>query len=555
MKNPAITVAGANHEPQSLASKQRIRWALPVALAFFLGLSFFLLLASVHANQGHFIYVLDDAYIHMAISKHWACQGVFGITAHGFTPATSSPLWVGLLAALFRVCGVREPALLVINYFCSAGLLIFCAGLLRKYIISEIAVLAGLLGCISLMPLMPMLFSGMEHILQALLVLALSCVANQVLAMPRDHVCSRHTLGLWLLGILAVATRYESLFVVLVAGGFLVLRKRWVAAVGLVGLATLPVLLMGAYAVQHGGFWLPNSLMTKGEFPRFDSLVNIYLALGGRALVKLVWVAPHLLGVALLVIMLFLVRWYQTRTLAVPDWLGLIFLPVLLLHCQFAQTGWFYRYEAYLMIFGLMTAFLLGGKFLRTFPSWRTAAGILVATLCLFPGLKRGGLALRQTVPAMQNVYQQHYQMALFLKTFYDRQSIVINDVGAICFLTDIRCLDIGGLVNTEIVGMLYRRTWTPERLQELIATRKVRIGLVYSALLPGPMRDWILVATWRIKGNVVCACDTVSIYAMNAAEVPYLQKALRLFAIEQRVPVQETRAADLLGALKKKTR
>ncbi len=538
------TDAAANEDERRTTAGKKVRWALACAVAVFLGLSFWQLRQSLEANQGHFVYPLDDAYIHMAISKHWVCDGVFGITKYEFTPSTSSPLYIGLLTLVFRCCGVQELALLVINLLCALGLLAVCAALLRRQLASEPVIAAGLLGVIFLMPLIPALFSGMEHILHTALVLALSYVAGGLLAAPAGPADRRRVALLWLLGLLATATRFETLFVAAVVGGGLLLRRRWGVALGLVACAVLPVLLMGCYSVQHGGYWLPNSLMTKGEFPKFDSTLNIFLALGGRSLAKLVWLDGHLLGLALLVAVLLLTRWYKTKTLAAADWFALLFLPVLLLHCQFAQTGWFYRYEAYLVVFGLLAALLLAGGLWSTLARPRRYLLLGLSVLCVAPACMRAGLAFRQTVPAMQNVYHQHFQMMLFLKTFYDRETVVINDVGAITFFTDVRCVDTGGLINTEIVRLMHEGAWTPDRLRELVTERKARIAIVYPELLPGPMPDWIPLATWRISNNAICAHDTLYVCALNPAEVPYLQQALRLFAIGRRVPVQETLAA-----------
>jgi hypothetical protein len=60
-----------------------------------------ILVLSIIRNQGHVVYALDDAYIHMAIAKNFAQHGVWGITQYGFTSSSSSLLYTLLLSQQF----------------------------------------------------------------------------------------------------------------------------------------------------------------------------------------------------------------------------------------------------------------------------------------------------------------------------------------------------------------------------------------------------------------------------------------------------------------------
>src|SRR5262249_52497480 len=78
---------------------------------------------SVHRGGGHFVYGLDDAYIHMTMARTFAQHGVWGIAPDRFASASSSPLWVLVLAAIDRVIGVHEITSFVLNILIAVLLL------------------------------------------------------------------------------------------------------------------------------------------------------------------------------------------------------------------------------------------------------------------------------------------------------------------------------------------------------------------------------------------------------------------------------------------------
>jgi hypothetical protein len=121
-------------------------------------------------NGGRFIYALDDAYIHMATAKHFATDGVWGVTPFGFTSAVSSILWPGLVAAAYRIAGVNELTPLVLCLLGALALILVAGRLLAaeagmgdrgRFLLLGAAVLAA--------PLHTLVLSGMEHPLQLLL--------------------------------------------------------------------------------------------------------------------------------------------------------------------------------------------------------------------------------------------------------------------------------------------------------------------------------------------------------------------------------------------------
>src|SRR5437899_2721455 len=88
---------------------------------FFIVISLYLLsisvlfIASVYMNQGHFVYVLDDPYIHMTIAKNFAAGGNWATNNLAFTSATSSPLWTLIISAFYFLFGSNVITPFVLN--------------------------------------------------------------------------------------------------------------------------------------------------------------------------------------------------------------------------------------------------------------------------------------------------------------------------------------------------------------------------------------------------------------------------------------------------------
>ena len=103
-------------------------WPILAATVLLWGALATLLIQSLRMNQGHVVYALDDAYIHMAMGKNFARHGVWGVTPYQFTSASSSPLWTFLLSVIYFLFGVDNVAPLVMTIL-FATLLVLALGL------------------------------------------------------------------------------------------------------------------------------------------------------------------------------------------------------------------------------------------------------------------------------------------------------------------------------------------------------------------------------------------------------------------------------------------
>lgn len=496
-----------------------------------------LLFLSLEKTGGRIVYAIDDPYIHMAIAKNIVKHGVWGVTRYEFSSSSSSILWVLLLAGVYSVSGVNEVSPLVLNVIFAIGTL-FCVYLiLRKFKIALPYILLILLGVLFYTPMPALIFTGMEHILYLLLVLLFVYNATQLLS-SETHSSHRHNFYI-LLGLAPALTlvRYEGLFLIFVVSVILILHKQWLRAivVGLCGV--VPLVIYGFISASQGWYWLPNSVLLKGRRIYLTTWQDVFPLLDFRHFISVVYSAPEMLLLFDSALVLFILQFGKKWAISKQSRLLIsIFLFTLILHIQFADIGWFYRYESYLVALGIFVIFVAGYEYLHPerqienphlkirHPKYITGLLLFILFNLLF--IQRARTSTVSVPDAVNNIYEQHYQIGLFLKKFYRGETVALNDIGAPNYLADIRCIDLWGLGTKEVAQMKRNGTYNRKKLQEMVNSRGVKIAIVYDRwfesgqiITDGVPSDWKLVGQWTVSYRIVSNHSTVSFYAINSAE------------------------------------
>ena len=516
--------------------------ALMVPAALYLLAVFCVLRAALAATHGHLVYALDDAYIHMAIAKNLAAHGIFGITSHEFSSASSSILWPLLLAALYKVFGPLVVIPLIAQIVIGMALLWLCWEMLNQAgVTSDLYAGAVLAFLVLVLPMAPMTFVAMEHLLHAFATLLFAFVSVRSLYAPRARFLPV------LLGAAAVTSvRYEGLFLVAAVALLYLLQKKLIHAVAVAAAGAAPVTLFGLYSLSHGGFFLPNSLLIKGQPIGLATLLRLReIITACRAVSVLMIVALCLLALA---------------TDAPRQIRGLLqlFLLTALLHHLFAAYGWFYRYEAYLVALGVIAVALavwrpLAGLYSRR--PWDAAALLVLAVPLATPLLLRGCISMRATPRAMADIYHQQYQMAEFFRTYYPHGHIAVNDVGAISYYSDPYLTDLVGLGSTEILrarlatlprGDLDYDFPQNDAAQAVVRKNHIEVVAVYDDWF-GFRQDhippgWIRVGAWRVPERTVLGGYVVSFYGVGSDNAVRLKSNLAEF--HGRLPQEIARLA-----------
>ena len=515
-----------------------IVWTVAMALAVTAGV----LACGLRSMSGHWTYALDDAYIHMAMARTLAFHGVWGCSPETWSFCSSSPLWTILLAVCFKTMGVHAWIPGVLNVICMlATLIILDNALFRERVASRWRTLAGV--CVFLgAPLTVIASTGMEHCLHVLVSVAF--VLSSVSFFRNLEKDGDRRAGVWLCvcAFLSTAVRFESQFFIVPVAVLLVFSRRWRMAIVLLVSGAAPILIHGVYALAHGGFFLPNSLMLKGRFPGNDSVSLIRQVFSMYLGVSLENVHVHILCVLLLV----------TAGLRHIDrairLLAIAVVTACVGHVTLSFCGRFYRYEIYLMAMGIVVLTLawfprdpmLLRERLRVLwgeDRWMVAARSGLLLFLLLPLALRGIWATGRIVRASTNIYEQQAQVARIFGTF-DLQGcrLAINDLGYIAYRSGVEWVDLWGLGTPEVARLKVAGRYDGQAIAEILSAKRVGYLAVYNAwFAPGrelPL-NVILVAKLRNRRNLVCLEDTVMLYATGPAEGGRLASFLRNLPFE----------------------
>lgn len=512
-----------------------------------------LLALSLRQTQGVLVYPLDDPYIHMAIAKNLFTHGSWSVDNTTFTSSSSSPLWVLLLTCAYYLSRSMEWIPLAINILVSIGAVAFVFYWLSAWHTSDLGALVITIGFVYLTPLPTLVLTGQEHVFHVLVTLAFVLVLVEVLSKEKPNTPTRA--ALLLLAPLLTSIRYEGVFLLLAAFSLLSWRRRFRDGVACLVVGLLPILLYGIVSLGKGWFFVPSPLLLKGSMPPLDA--TGVLQWGVARIKGLYFHHIHVLFLVLFALAAALQRLHSSsdRWRDRPLLVLAVFLLACIPHILFAGYGWFFRYEAYLVGLGLVALGLhaahskILGLSLHTVTTDRLSAALaLVFILLSFaPFFGRGIVALRMAPKAVKNIYEQQYQMAAFVKKFYDHEIVAANDIGAICFYNNVRLIDLWGLASKDVAVKILSDSYDTKALRDLAVQTKPRIIVLYESYfqghngpsLPGEggrkcpsiPAEWIKVGAWRISGNVVCGSDRVTFYVSDDLEKDRALKYLQEFS------------------------
>ncbi|KFC18678.1 hypothetical protein [Chryseobacterium sp. FH1] len=492
-----------------------------------LALLIFFNIQAVTGFAGRYIYPLDDAYIHLSMAKNFAEFSVWGITQYEFSSTTSSPLFTFLLAILIKVFGNWEYIPLVANTIAGLFLIWISHNYLKQF--SKLTYTVFLASIVLLMPLHLMIMTGMEHVFHTLTMVLVLLAFKKYL----ENEAPRNFSNLALLAILATGFRYESLFFIFFMCVYLFfIKKEYFQSIALGLFAMTPVLIYGWISVDHGSFFLPNSLILKGNTN--DGVVGFLTRVAGNGY----------RGISILILILILLVQIFIKSknqIIFIDKIKNNAIPIVVfcgfaIHLLFANFGWLIRYEAYLVVVILFAIApfaddvfqkKVGNQVLK----FTTVILLLITFSMRFvPMLKLQSLASK-------NIFDQQIQLADFLHKYYRNSKVVANDIGAITYFNNIHLLDTYGLGSIEVAKLRkedHGKFTDNKKLQAYIYnTAKLQdfeVALVFDEWVKMP--DYFSkVGTLTIQNNYMAGGTTVSFYSIKKENTDKVRNQLVEFS------------------------
>ena len=509
-------------------------FSLTLGLLFFVAMIAYAVLTYAQMRPGApIIYAIEDPYIHMAMAKNMALYGVLGVNPDGFTASTSSILWTLTLSLYYKILGISGDAPFWLNLVFACLAIWMAWRILRRAAGDRPWLLAGgLVGFVFFVPLAPVILGGMEtgmHIFVALLFLesAVDVLVSQ------GPVGWGRAVGLALLAALFSLVRYENLAMIGFVCALLFLSRRFALSGAVLVSALVPVLLFGAYSVSQGWQFLPNSLIIRSA----GGILSDPLASLPSRLANL-WNEPHLFVLMVGALSGLLLDLRQPLPGGRGRWIGVVFVLVLMTHVVVDHFGYFYRYEAYLMAMGILAlAALWGpriGRLQRSVEGeMRALLAGLVIFLSLMPLYSRGMEAIRATPYGMANIYDQHYQIARFLKQYYAGSAIGLHDIGLAGLISDVYVVDLVGLANRETaLGFKHSHAAWTQAMEDELRRHNVRVVVAYPGWV-GPFlpAGWSPVGSWTVDQRWTVGNAKMSFYAQDEATAQALRAHLAEYA------------------------
>jgi len=461
------------------------------------------------ANNGHFVFALDDPYIHLALSEN-LLKSHYGVNLGEASAPASSILWPFLLAP-FTLMAASYVIPLILNIAFAIAVIWVASQVIvpifanakvsytqNLYVSSFLLILF-----IPLTNLIGLIFIGMEHVLQVLLTLLV------LLGIVKHLENKEIPIWLGLAVILGPLVRYENLAISFAALFYLFFagERRHSITWGLI-----IVLLLGSFSfflVSQGLEYLPTSVKAKSSLVHSGGTLESILRNGEESFTTARGILLAICGLFLLYHTFLTDCKYEKRIFAFGVAIAVVF------HLFFGEYGWHNRYEIYVLIAAILSLLTLNKTTLSAHTEKSASYFLIFAAIFTvflsYPNIKR----LVKIRVGANEIYEQQYQMHRFATEYY-KKPIAVNDLGYVSYQNENYVLDLNGLASLE--ALRFRSSGASCKWMNELASRKdVHFAMIYDSWFKKKPKEWIKVAELDLGRRTIAASGAkVAFYALD---------------------------------------
>ena len=519
-----------------------------ITVSIFFGICLMYILIMLSTTENSFTYILDDAYIHLAIAKNFALHGVWGVTKYAFSSSSSSPIFTFIVSTLISIFGNHAIIPLILNITAACLLIVVLNKYYSYYFNQSRHIVIACLFTLFFAVLHVQIVSGMEHVLQVLVIAVnIYCFQKWVKDNFKNGL---HTYWFYFTIFLLGLIRFESMFYFAALAFVFLLIKKFKNAVLVLIIGFIPILFFGYFNYPRSGYFFPNSVVVKGTL--LDLSGNVFSQALEIILRKLILnITFYKIGIfPLLIGVIFMYRDYRSKlsfqNIVLKNFMFLVWGLVLILHCLFGEVKSIFRYEAYLLVAFAMILIprlvFFFTKPLLTFKTEKIIGIFILANVALL--IYKFGYGHTLITNGSANIHEQQVESARFLHTYYNDSKVVANDIGAITYFTDIHLLDFMGLGSMEMVKFKIEKKFFDDEVEDFLTkytrNNNYQLAIAYEEWLDGHTpKNWKKVAVLETSGScAVLGEDHLYIYSINPKIHNVLKEQVRNFNWNKKVTV-----------------
>ena len=453
---------------------------LPYLLLYFFT-SVVLYLCCYKLADNHFIFSLDDAYIHLAVAEN-ILKGGYGINIPEYSSPSSSILFPYLLAALLKLKISGTWAALLLNIIPTVITINILVGYYYKKIKENNNKLA-----LKLFPLIALLlilsvnaialpFTGMENSLHVSLTAITFLGLIQLF--EKNKVAAYLLVGIILLPLI----RFEGFALSGIAIIALLYQRKYKPAflcIAIIGITILSYLL---YMHSIGLPSLPSSVLTKSSASASILGLNFFSTL--FVLIKgfILKISNGDAGTIFFLFVLYVFFIVKKEKLILAAGL------TILAHLLAGSFGWFYRYEVY----GVVVILLSIPSIVATMQQ-STQFKIMLFTLLFFSlsYIK----PILYTPLSTKGIYEQQQQMHVFATRFFSH-NVAVNDLGLVAYKNDNYVLDLWGLGSEPVRKLRSNGALNKAAVHKMTNEKLVKFAMLYDEWFPNQIPN-----QWELGG------------------------------------------------------